>query len=93
MVPVLRRRAVRHAKEPIEDMVQVFGRDGRPVVANLRDRQAVPALDTEPDLATGRRVAHRIVDEVHERLGEPIRVGDDRHRPVPHDLDVLDPDP
>src|SRR5262249_32770404 len=62
------------AHEGFEDPLALLFRNSRPEIADGEARDSVGALERDLDLAAGRRVLPRIVEQVHERLRQRAAV-------------------
>src|SRR4029079_12267084 len=78
--------------EPGEEMGHVLGPDAAALVLDVEEGGGAVDADRDPDLAAGRAVSDRLVDEDHHELAEPDRVALDHRRLwVDDDPDVLRP--
>ena len=85
-VPVPSRcRPVPAADEPVEDLLAHLGRDAGPVVGDLDDRLVALVRRRSEIVRAGRRMAHRVVEQVEHQPVQLVGAALDLQRPAVHD--------
>src|SRR6266853_3862948 len=75
------RRIDRRPIEPVENAVEIIGRDSRSIVHQVDSNVAVTALATDVNLSSGDSVTNCILDEIVEQSIEVPAVADNREPP------------
>ena len=63
------------AIETVEDMAEIFGRDANPLIGQRHRHHPALHRHAQRDTGADRRILHRILHQIRQRLFEQARVG------------------